>query len=428
MKDKLNSFLGSRPLLRNGAMLLSGNVLALIIPFALAPFITRVYSPADFASYELYVKLLTLVTVVASLRYELAVILPSRESEAQSITRICFRLLLFISTATLVSIVFRESIGDYFENDNLSPLIWYIPIGVLITGIFSVLTQVAMRLGRFRLMSLNKVIGAGTNHTSKLALGWFMPGPLGLVLGHLIGTLIPTVSLAVDKKIRPWLGLGKADESKSLWKLGKQYREFPLYNGTHAFYDEFIKTLLFLIISVAYGEIALGLFAFALRYLRIPLLVLGTSLSQVLTPELAQRKNNGKDGREVIRQTILTFAAIGILPFGMLMIYGEPVFSIIFGDEWGKAGSYAAIMAPWLYFNFLSSPLSTVPTVYGRQGAFFGINVVGSILTLIAVYVLYRNQTEFETVLIAMAVINSVLHVLLLYWFWKIAAARIPLK
>lgn len=405
------------------ALLFSGNVFALIIPFLVAPFITRIYTPEDIAAYELFAKLLGLIAAVAALRYELAVVLPKEEKESRSLMRLCMSWITIISVLSLVAVLFRHEIASWFENKGLAELIWLIPVGIFFTGIFASYSQLAMRLNLFKLMSGNKVMGAGSNHLSKLFFGYLIPGPSGLVFGHILGVVVPSISLVINNKIRKWMSRYN-DRSIQLRGLMRKYKDFPLYNGSHSFYDEASKTLLFLIISKGYGEVTLGLFAFAFRYLRIPLTVMGASLSQVLTPELAKRKNDNIDNRPMVLKSIRVFSLIGVLPFAALMLFGGPVFSFIFGEEWTNAGVYAGIIAPWLYLNFITSPISIIPTIYGKQNFFLYVNIAWSSLTLIAVYLLYQSGRDFKSVLIAMTALNCTLHLFLSVWFYKIAGGR----
>jgi O-antigen/teichoic acid export membrane protein len=420
MYEQVRNLLRNNHLLRHTAVLLSGNGAAMVIPFLLAPIITRLYTPADFAAYELYVKLLSLIAVVASLRYELAIVLPASEKQAQSITKLCFRLLIWISFFSGLSIFARFEIAESFENASLVKLVWWLPLGIGASGAIALLTQVAMRLGKFNLMSFNKIIGVGGNHSSKVILGLFYPSPLSLVLGHLLGLIIPIMSLLANRQMRHWSAVALRSTAK-LRKVAVAHKDFPLYNGGHAFYEEASRTLLFLIISVGYGEIVLGLFAFAFRYLRIPLQVMGSSLSQVLTPQLARLRNEKGEMRGLILKSAMAFGLIGVIPFSVLMIYGVEIFSFIFGDEWSDAGKYAAVISPWLFANFVSSPISTVPTVMMRQRAFMWINIWVGLATLVVVYFMYMTGADFLSVLIFMTIANTLLSFGLVAWFWKIA-------
>ena len=59
------------------------------------------------------------------------------------------------------------------------------------------------------------------------------------------------------------------------------------------------------------------------------------------------------------------------------------LFAFVFGAEWREAGILSEIMAPWLMFKFITSPLSTLPIVVEKQRSFFIIGMVGSVMQLV---------------------------------------------
>src|SRR5436190_26760 len=61
---------------KNILVLLTGTGIAQIIPIAISPILTRVYSPNDFGLLGLYIACSTILTVFSSGRYDLAIIEP----------------------------------------------------------------------------------------------------------------------------------------------------------------------------------------------------------------------------------------------------------------------------------------------------------------------------------------------------------------
>lgn len=413
----------SNPFVRNLAMMFSGNGLALVVPFLIAPFLTRIYSPADFATFELFVKFLSLITTVTSLRYELAIALPESNKESKLLTRLCFRIVAIFTILSCLAVPFSTSISEAFNNEGLANLMWLFPIGVFVFGANSVLVQVAMRLEKFRLLAGNKILASTSNHGSKYLFGLIKPVPFGLVLGHVLGTLFSLGSLIKNSAIKSWTLISLRQEG-DLKALVKKYKDFPIYNGTHGFYGEAYQTILLLIISVGYGELALGLFAFAFRYLRVPVQVFGASLAQVLTPRMSIMWNNGESLRPIITKTLLGFLSVGIVPFGILFFYGETIFGFIFGDEWAGAGRYAAIMAPWLLSNFAVSPISILPTIVQRQKSFFVISLVFTLAILVFVAWFYSLGYNFDLILYIISGGNVLLNLFLFFWFLTIAEKK----
>lgn len=409
---------------RNFTVMVSGNSVSLLLPFALAPWLTRIYSPEDFAGYELFAAIVAMIATLGSLRYEYGIILPKSEEEADGVAKLCFRILISVTAfSALVLIPLRENIGSLSGSTSLASLIWWVPPAVFFTGGVVILNQYLMRLEQFKVMAINKVLATASNHGSKYLFGLALPSSLGLVLGHLVGMAAPFISLFRRTQIRQ-LVRRLASKRYDLKAIAKKYREFPLYNTPHAFYDEGQKTLLFFLISMAYGEALLGLFALTIRYLRIPVQVFGSSLSQVFVPRIAKDYNLGINIRPMVQKLMIGSALAGIIPFGLIILFGEPVFGFVFGAEWAESGRYASILAPWLFLNFITSPVSMIPTIVSRQGAFFGFNVMFSLTAILSVFVIWKLGYSFTVAAYAYMATNALLNFSMIFWFLYIAKPK----
>jgi O-antigen/teichoic acid export membrane protein len=407
---------------RNIMVMFTGNGLSLILPFLLAPLITRLFSPEDFAGYELFAKLIALVGVLAALRYEYAIILPADDDEAEGIVLLSLRILILVTLLSgIFFIPFRFQIGAMLDNQDLPGLLWWLPPGIFLTGLLLIFGQYITRKGLFKLLASNKVIATTGNHFSKYLIGFRFPTSGGLVTGHLIGLLAPVLAILAVRPMRQLI-VRLHSNTQNMRALAVKYKEFPLINSTHAFYDEAQKTLLLFMISAYYGEYVFGLFAFTFRYLRIPVQVFGSSLSQVVMPRFASDLNAGISIKPKIVRIMVMLALIGILPFAALMVFGEELFTVFFSSEWSEAGRYAAIMAPWLFFNFIVSPISLLPTVVARQRTFFAISVSFTIVTIAGVFIMARLDYEFYSLLIFMTLIGALMDAFLAYWFIHIAS------
>jgi len=408
----------SNPFVKNFAVMLSGNGLALVIPFLIAPLISRIYTPEDFAGFELFVKIAALIAVVSALRFELAIIIPKEEEEASSLVKLSVKLVFITSIITAFAVIpFRDVIGMKLGNSDLPNLLWLLPLMVFGTGLYSVFTQYALRLKRFNRLSSTKVSGALTNNGFKYIAGLSAPIALSLVWGQIIGVLVPIVDFLRLKRVRTDV-FGAFKQTISSKELFRKYRDFPLVSASHGFFDEGQKTLLLFIISAYYGEMVLGLFAFGLRYLRVPLQVFGVALSQVLNEKWARQLDSGQAIKSEVVKTGFLLFGIGIIPFALLFFFGEELFAFVFGQDWAVAGKYSEYMAPWLLLNFVVSPMSFLPILLKQQRMNFLIAVVGNVITLTLVAFMAISDFEFLSVLIVLVASNTLL--LAYAWVWYI--------
>ncbi|MFN2430295.1 MAG: lipopolysaccharide biosynthesis protein, partial [Cryomorphaceae bacterium] len=366
---------------KNVGVMFSGNAVAMVLPFILAPLISRIYQPEDFAGFELFVKIMGLIVVVGSLRLDLAILIPKSKEEAMAVVRLSFKILLGITLFTgLIFIGFRDFVGELLQNEDLPGLMWFLPFAVFTAGAFNIFTQYIIRIQDFKEAAFNKISTSAANNGTKYLLGFSIPQASGLVIGHIFGAVVPLMTMLRKPKIKE-LVKSIVRPITSDRKLLKKYRDFPLISSSHAFFHEGQQTVLIAIISAYYGELIFGLFAFSMRYLRVPLMVFGKSIAQVLNEKWARELNEGVKIKTSVVRILLLLAAVAVIPFTVLFFFGKPIFAFVFGEVWADAGTYAEIMAPWLFLNFVVSPITMLPILLNRQPAFFRISLVTSALT-----------------------------------------------
>lgn len=406
---------------RNVGVMFSGNAVAMVLPFVLAPLISRIYTPEDFASFELFVKIVGLIAVVGSLRLEFAILLPRAREEALALVRLCFKVLLWITAITgLIFILLRHPIANLLNNAMMADLIWLLPLGVLSVGALNIMNQWLIREREFKEASFAKITAAAGNNLGKYGLGLFMANAFGLTIGHIMGSVIPLAAMARLKRLRASLA-DTGGVQFSTRALFRKYKDFPLVNSSHAFYQEGQQTVLLSLISAYYGGLALGLFAFSLRYLRVPVVVFGTSIAQVLNEKWARDLNEGRSIRPSVKKILAILTGLALVPFSVLYLFGEPLFAFVFGDRWAEAGTYAQIMAPWLFCNFVVSPITMIPVLLKRQAAFFRIAIAASIITLSAVWAMSLMDYAFTEVLWVLSLLNAAIMVYITFWLLYIS-------
>lgn len=412
----------SNPFVRNVAVMFSGNGLALIIPFIVAPFISRIFTPEDFGAFELFARTMGLIAIVGSLRFEFAILLPKDRDEVLALVKLCLRILLVVTFVSSVLVLpFRSQIGLFLNSSGLPDLLWLLPIGVLSLGAFNIMNQYLIKSQSFKEAAVEKVVSASSNNLSKFLLGVFSPNAFSLVIGQIVGSVLPLIAVMRLRSIRKMLGevFRLSISAKALFK---KYRDFPLINTFHAFFHEGQHTVLLLLISVYYGEFALGLFGFAFRYLRVPLAVFGTSIGQVLNEKWSRDLNEHRSIKNSVMKIVLFLAGSGLIPFAVLFFYGEPIFTFVFGSDWTEAGLYAEILAPWLFVNFMASPISSIPILVERQRDFFKVSVVSGVLNIATLAILSEHGYNMVEVLWRLSGLNVVILLFVLFWLIHVAS------
>lgn len=407
------------PFFKKVLMMLSGNGVALLLPFLLAPIISRLFSPSEIGTYELFARILAMLAIVSTLRFELALILPKDDGEALGLMKISFLVLTSLSLITgLVVFFFSDLISELSGNKGLGAIIVWLPFLLFLSGLYKVLQNFAIRKDRFALLSSNRVLASASNHGGKAFLGFSLPTAMGLTIGHFLGLIAPIIHFMGSGRVRHAMIKALQQPIKGLWK---NYRDFPTINTSHALADELKNLAMFTIISVYYGEVMLGLFGLMIRYLRIPVDLLGGSLGSVFMQTASNRLNESRPIAELVRQIVVSLFLIGILPFGVIFFFGDGLFSWYFGNTWETAGKYASIISPWLFISFIVSPISSLPVLVNRQKTFFLISLAMNIAIIVAMLMVSSDGRSLEELLVWITLVHAFFLLILLSWFFKLS-------
>ena len=106
---------------RNVLTLMTGTTIAQAIPIAISTILTRIYTPEDFGIFALYMSIASMIAVVATGRYELAIMLPKKDEDAVSIVALSIIISFFVSfIALLIVSIFNTEIASLLGNPEIS--------------------------------------------------------------------------------------------------------------------------------------------------------------------------------------------------------------------------------------------------------------------------------------------------------------------
>jgi O-antigen/teichoic acid export membrane protein len=156
-----------------------------------------------------------------------------------------------------------------------------------------------------------------------------------------------------------------SEETPSGLALVRQYKKMPLLNLPNALIDGIrLNGIPLLIGMVALG--AVGQFNMAWRILQAPIGLINSAIAQVFYQKLARVRPG--DMHPLVRGTMIRSLLIAIVPFGLIYLTAPWLFLFLLGPQWDMAGDIARALTPWLAMQLVTSPISTVFVVTGRQG------------------------------------------------------------
>lgn len=117
--------------LNNVLTLVTGTAIAQALGIALAIPLARLYTPSDFGHFAIFSSISAFAATIASLRYDLAIVLPKSDSVAKQVRRLASRCILITSAVTsLLRIAGAGWIGQTYQSRPLTICLFFAGISV----------------------------------------------------------------------------------------------------------------------------------------------------------------------------------------------------------------------------------------------------------------------------------------------------------
>lgn len=391
-----HGFLKKGGFVRNVSTMLAGNATAQAITFLAAPIISRLYVPDDFGIMTYISSLVAILSVLASMRYENAIVLPREIKKAANLFILCILSTITVSLLLFIIVGFwGKRLVFIVEKSWLWPWLWFVPVGVLLQGLLNSLNIMHSREKCFTVLSISRICTSIIAAITKIFPGLLIGSTALWLIGGNIAGLFTSVALLLWALItKSQFNFQDLISAQGIIKVAKEYVKFPQYAMPTGLLNSLSQNLPILLFAYYFSQEVVGYFGLANVVLRKPIYLMGESISKVYLQKAAQLQTNGLSLRDSMVKTTLGLIGIGIIPFGLLTVEGPWIFSFVFGSDWATAGLYAQLLAPWLFFLFINPPATQVIIV--KQALRFNLyfNVFNTLLRVASIvigYYLFRR-------------------------------------
>lgn len=352
---------------RNVLTLTTGTGVAQVIPVAIAPILTRLYSPEDFGILALFMAVSATLALLATGRYELAIILPDEDSDAAHVTAVAAMISISVTLITFfIFLYLNHPIARLLKSEPIAKWLTLIPLMIFLNAMQQILSYWANRKKQFQRLAWNRIwLSVGTGAAS-LGFGFALGGGGGLILGTLVGQGFATALLG----IQTWRLDGHYAtkiRKAALKEQANRYSNFPKFSVAADLINTIANQLPIFLLGAFFGPRVLGLFSLTHRVLAKPVSILSDSVLEVFKQKASREyiRNGRCDGLFV--KTIKRLSWMSIIPFAFLFFAAPWFFAFIFGEEWRIAGEYARIMTPLFALRFTISPVSYILYIAQKQ-------------------------------------------------------------
>lgn len=369
LKGRLRDLMAPGGMARAVALLVAGTALGHAITAMALPILTRIYSPDDFSVLAIFASMVTLASVIACLRLEIAIPLPEEESEAVNL--LLLALLSAVGVATVCACfawTVPHLMAGLIGRPDVQQYIWLLPVAVLLAGICSAMQYWHIRTKAFSTVAKSKVLQTSSAAATQLGFAAAAGGSsAGLIAGYnanlLAGALMLT--LALRKSRRVWGAVSCASRN-ALWTTLCAYARYPKYSTWEALANTGGIQIPVLMIAALGSGPETGYLLLAMTVIQAPLALVGGAIAQVYLSHAAERHRQGSLAAFTV-EILGRLNRVGVGPLLALGIISPSLFPLAFGSEWGRAGELVAWMTPWFALQFLASPVSMALHITGQQ-------------------------------------------------------------
>jgi len=419
---QLFSFL-KKEFVKNVLTLLTGSALSQVVIYASILLLTRLFSTELFGIYMLFSSATIILKPLATLQYEFAIVLPKKDKDALNL--VGFSLIVLISYCLLLLIIlfiFNDKIANFFNINELANFIYLLPLSVLLFGSVSIFDYWNNRINNFKNISKGLLVKSSTMSVSQIATGFSAFNYLGLIPGMLLGQFLQLLFL-LKVSIKSIKSARKEISFKNMLFLAKKYKDIPVFNTIINLTNNLSNELPVLLITKYFGLASSGIYGLAIKFMRAPVGIFQQSVSQVFFNKASKIYNDNGNLYTLVKKTAKNLLLISIFIFVPLFIISF-YLDFLFGEDWQNVGLYARILIPWLFFAFLSNPLSSLIIILNKQKTMVIFDILLLTFRFLGLFLGYYFYNDIVISLVFFSGVGMLFNILIFSYLLKTAKEK----
>jgi O-antigen/teichoic acid export membrane protein len=413
---------GESQFIRNTFKLVLGTGIAQVISFAASPVLTRLFSPDDFGQFTFFSSIFAAFALIATLRYELAIISTKDEKDSGNVVLLSALICTGISVLLLILVLFHRLF--LFRVIPVNPLMgqWLLllPVIVLILGFGNIMQGKFFRKKEYKFISIDRVLNSGVNNLTAILLGLISFGAWGLLIGNMAGAFVFLAFLWVISLLKKQWSRNDFSWS-SVRDVARKHKDLPVSNTPQAVSDMLQNYGIIILTKIFFSTSVVGLYALSMRILQAPLWLLGNAIMQVFFKDASEECNKNGNIHGMVRKTIKV-SALAVFPVMAFLVVGGPwIFAFLFGQSWREAGVFSRILAPWMFFDFIRFTISQTPLLLGRARSMFLVSLAGNVCMIVSLVIGGILVKDARTGYMILSCLMSIYAIGVILWIYRMS-------
>jgi O-antigen/teichoic acid export membrane protein len=337
---------------RGGAWLGSGSVAEQAARFGRNMILTRLLAPEAFGAMAIVLSAVSLFVTFTEIGVREGLVQNPKGGEDRYIDTAWW--MGFGRALSLATVLFAVSplVARFYGNSELTSLLRFSTVGVILSGASSPRAHIAMKEMKFgKLAGINNIGGiCGVAITVILSL--VMRDVWALILGSCAESAARFTLSYVLCPYMPSLRWNE-DAARDLLRFSRGVFGLSLLNLIFARADIFVLAKL-------YSPGALGLYTMAIYLVQTPTNFIMNILGQTLMPALSQIQSDVKRTNRILIQVSSLIVLLGLPVLAFVFVCGKSLLTISYGPRYGALTGALALASCVALVNLLNGQITTV--------------------------------------------------------------------
>lgn len=356
------------------------------LTFVLAlPFLSRLFTPADFGLFTVYLSIVNICGPIAGLKFDSALYGAASRDHARPVLALAICTVAVISlVAAIVLVIFGARFSATLAQSAEMGLLT--PAGVLLTGLWSTTSAWAVRCNAMSTLAIARFLQPAALAVLQLAAGLAGYSAVSLVVAHLLShVLYSSYILArtlhasdIREVFFPGVSL--------LATQAKQNRMFPLFVMPAIVASQLVANAPPILLGSIFGAEVAGHCGMAYRMVFAPVAVVSLSLGHVFTSEVC-RGAGTRAVRALAGKIVLASLALVCLPVLLFGALAPSFAGILLGAKWATIGQTVFAFSVLAAAQALAAPFVEITSIYRFQWLRFVVEMRTSALVFAAIFI-----------------------------------------
>lgn len=384
-----------------------------------SPALTRIYTPAEFGIWGVISAMTSILSVVCTGRFELAIMLPRSKKKAMHIVVLAVFFSVIINLLCLLLLTGVKYYKSSFPFElNIENFYYVVPVISLCQAIYQIFYHWLNREQRYTGMARSRVLLAATMVFCSFLLGAFPNISGGLIISQFLAYLVAILYLIKTELLTDLLLL-KTVTISLLRGTFKQYLDFPRFLIFAHLLEACSTQAPILMLNVFFSNEGAGFFILAQRVISTPISTIGKAGSDIIRGQFSFFYREQGSCIKQYRKYFLGLVLVSLMITVPLFFLSLDIFPLVFGDEWVNAGLYAKYLCFMMAIQFVASPLSVMYSIAEKQKEELFLQLIRIFASVGSIYFGYSFWGLDTLAILCFSLAMCCVYLIMLYQTWK---------